>query len=406
VPSNGCTDTYDRRVTLDDDHDPLPTFADVLLRRLGTLQQLFGPAKVGYVQHMQHAERSRMLADHLRGILVLSEARHYAAAFVLARTALEHHLVDRLVFLANRWMVVNDGFKAGDASAEEARLAALKAGTRPDIVRWWYEPKSGSMHVIIRGRYREGHIGRGWTLSPYYFRIDQFDPFAVQKSAQGKVATGFQDPESIAAWAAGSAATWSQHFTYRNLRKNLDINYLLRPRLGVQVDVHYAFLSAYVHGAKKAHELVYGHNIPNNLGDFDHFASELALLYVIVIAAAELEVFGRMAHRSPRLPLHDWHAVTSEVAMARAASNHFWFLSGEPHIYDRIHELDTRTPRPRAGKAFVRPPRLDPLTLDPSEVRYYVNPLDRLVKLHHSYHELMTGQVYESPFDRPDIHGR
>lgn len=390
-------------MTLHDDHDALPTHADVLLRRLAGLQRLFAPAKVGHFQHMRHAERSRILGDHLQGILVLSSAGHYAAAFVLARTALEHHLVDRLVFLANRWMVVNDGIKAANASAEEARLAALKAGTRPDIVRWWYEPKSGSMHVIIRGRYREGHIGRGWTLSPYYFRIDQFDPFTVQQSMQGRVATGFQDPDSIAAWAAESAATWSRHFTYRNLRKNLDINQLLRPRLGVQVDVHYAFLSAYVHGAKRAHDLIYGHNTPSNLGDFDHFASELALLYVIVIAAAELEVFGRMARRSPRLRLHDWTVVWGEVEAARAASSHLWFLSGGPHIYDRIHELDTRTSRPRPGKPFVMPPRLDPLTLDPSEVRYYVNPLDRLLKLHHSYQELMTGQVYQSPFDRPDI---
>jgi hypothetical protein len=390
-------------VTLLDSHGDLPAHVDVLLGRLAGLRRLFAPAKVGHVQHMQHAERARNLADHLQGILVLSSARHYAATFVLARTALEHHLLDRLVFLANRWIVVNDGIKAADALAEEARLAALKAGPRPDIVRWWYEAKSGSMHVIVRGRYREGHIGRGWTLSPYYFRIDQYDPFTVQKSMQGKVATAFQDPESVEAWAAKSAATWSRHFKYRNLRKNLDINQLLRPRLGVQVDVHYAFLSAYVHGAKKAHELVYGHNIPNNVGDFDHFASELALLYVVVIAAAELDVFGRMAQRSPRLPLHDWLVVKSEVAAARAASGHLWFLSDEPHTYDRIHELDTRTTRPRPGVPFVLPARPDPSTLDPSEVRYYVNPLDRLVKLHHSYHELMTGQVYQSPFDRPDI---
>jgi hypothetical protein len=390
-------------VTLLDDHGNLPTHADGLLARLAELNSLITPAKVGHFQHMEHAERARILADHLRAVLALSSARHYAAAFAVVRTALEHHLIDRLVFLANRWMVVNDGIKAADVAAEEARLAALKAGNRPDIIRWWYEPKSGSMHIIIRGRYLEGHIGRGWTLSPYYFRIDQYDPFTVQKSMHGKVATGFQDAESIEAWAAKSAETWSRHFTYRNLRKNLDINYLLRPRLGVQVDVHYAFLSAYVHGAKKAHELVYGHNIPSNVGDFNHCAGELALLYVVAIAAAELEVFGRMAKRSPRLALHDWPAVRSEVAAARAASSHLWFLSGEPNVFDRIHELDTRTPHPHPGVPFVIPARPDPATLDPSEVRYYVNPLERLAKLHHSYHELVTGQVYISPFDRPDI---
>jgi hypothetical protein len=389
-------------MTLRDDHGELPAHAENLLRHLETLGRKLdwgnGPM---HVQHMYHAQRSEVLAEHLRGVIGLASAGHYAAALALSRTALEHHLVDRLVLLATRWIAVQDGFKAKDVSQEAARLAALKASSRPDIQRWWYEPSNGTMNVLYRGIFREGSLGRGMTLSRYYFRLDRYDPFTVHKSVSGKVATPFQDPKAMEKWAAESAEQWNRHFRYRNLRKNLDINWLLRPRLGVQVDVHYAFLSAYVHGAKKAHELIYGHNIPNRLGDLDHFASELSLLYVIVIAAAELEVFGRMARREPRVGLVDWRTVTSEVAAARAATSYFWFLSGEPHMYDRIEEVHSRIPMPPSKIPARR--LVHPTNLDPRRVRYYANPLVRLVKLHHTSQEWATGLVFVSPFDRPDL---
>jgi hypothetical protein len=335
-------------VTLLDDHGPLPSHAEVLLQRLKGLSGLSAPAKVAYHQHMQHAERCRVLGDHLRGVLVLSAGFHYAASFALTRTALEHHLLDRLLFLATRW-IDERGIKAHDVPAEHARLLALKAGPRPDIVRWWYDADLSKMIVLIRGLFLKGSLGRGATLSPYYLRVDEYDPFTVQKKVSSRVATGFRNREAEQKWAAESLRAWREHFTFGQLRKNLDVNRLLIPRLGVQVDVHYAFLSAYVHGVQKAYEQVYSHNIPSKVGDFDHYASELALLYVIAIAAAELEAFGRMVKRAPRLRLLEWPKVEAEIAAARAASSYFWFLSGEPHQYDRIQEVDTRMP-----KAWIR----------------------------------------------------
>ena len=35
--------------------------------------------------------------------MTLSDARRYPSALVV-RTALEHHLIDRLIFFANRWV--------------------------------------------------------------------------------------------------------------------------------------------------------------------------------------------------------------------------------------------------------------------------------------------------------------
>lgn len=393
-------------MTVDDHHGDLPSHGDVLLRRLDGLADLFAPAKVRHGQHMQYAERCRVLGDHLRGVLALSTSRHYAAAFALTRTALEHHLVDRLLFLASRrWEVIKTGIKPADAKTEEARLAALKAGSRADIVRWRYNPTSRTMHVLFRGAFRQGSIGRGWTLSPYYFRVDRYDPFTVHKKVSSRVAMGFHDQDSAAKWAAESLREWHGHFTFEKLRESLDLNHLLRPRLGVQMYVHYYFLSAFVHGVQKAYERVFSPNIPSKVGDFNHYASELALLYVVAIAAAELEVFGRMAKRPPRLRLLEWPAVEAEVATARAASSYFWFLSGEPTMYDRIQQVHSRKPILVGGRPSKRL-RVDPASLRPSRVKYYADPLDRIKDLHQSSTEMWSGQIFQSPFDRADARFR
>ena len=204
-------------------------------------------------------------------------------------------------------------------------------------------------------------------------------------------------------WAEDSAREWHETFTFDRLRANLDVNRLLVPRLSVQVEVHYAFLSAYVHGAQRAYDLVYGHNTPRSLGEFDHYSDELCLLYVIALAAAELELFGRMAKRSPRLQLTDWAAVAREITDARVASEYFWFLSGGPHLHDRIEELHTRMGRRKQPWTL---PRVDPRTLPAHRVRYYLNPLQRLVELHRSSQEFVSGQVFRSPFERADARRR
>lgn len=382
-------------MTQRDDHDPLPTHAEQMLARLETLGSLAIPGRAAHMQHMDHTQRSRQLAGHLRAVMTLIDARRYPSALVVVRTALEHHLTDRLIFLANRW-VETYPIKKEDVPNEEAKLAALMASTRPGIARWWWD--SSGMNVVIRGLYLEGSNGRGATVSPYYFRADDYDPFTGGKKHAGRLAGPFFRAKHRQEWAAEAVRQWFGYFTYEKLRKALDVNRLL-PGQGVQVDVHYSFLSGFVHPSKRGYDAIYGTNFPDRMGSFDHYASELALLYVIVIAAAEIEIYGRMAGRTPRLRLRDWTDVRAEVAAAREASAYFWFLSGGPTMYDRIDEIHTRMGR---LKTPWGPPRDDPNAIKDSAVRYYANPLERLVKMHQSYQEIATGVVYRSPFERSD----
>lgn len=83
---------------------------------------------------------------------------------------------------------------------------------------------------------------------------------------------------------------WERYFVHGRVMKAIEVNSLLRGRQRMQVDIHYGFLSGYAHPSKRGYEAIYGQNHPDRLGAFDHYGSEIALLYVVTIAAAELEI--------------------------------------------------------------------------------------------------------------------
>lgn len=380
-----------------DDHGTLPAHAERLLRRVESLHEQSVHGRSMHLQHVEHAKRAAQLAEHLRGVLALSDAHRYPSALVLVRAALEHHLMDRLVFLATRH-VKTYRMKKDKAAAEMTKLAALQS-TQPDLERWWWE-ESGQLHVVRRGYHSNRSTkGRGQIISPYYFLIDDFAPFTGGKEHAARLASPFWRKKHRQEWAKESAAMWDRYFVHNRVMRAIDVNNLLPGRLRMQVDIHYAFLSGYAHPSKKGYEAFFRHNHPDRMGDFDHYGSEMALLYAITLAAAELEVFMRMCRRHPRLGLLDWHDIASEIRDARIASAYFWFLGGEPQVLDRIDTV--HTPPGEQNPKWGRPSR-DWRKLRPWDVQYYADPLDRLVRLHHSWSEMSSGLTYESPFQRND----
>jgi hypothetical protein len=387
-------------MTHSDDHGALPSHAERMLMRLERVEDLTIHGRTAHMQHMDHAKRVRQLAHHLRAVLLLSDARHYPSALVVVRAALEHHLMDRLIFLANRYVVTYTKVKKVDVPGWNAKLAAAQAGDQPDIATWFWD---SGMNVVYRGLHsNKSKKGRGQTISSYYFQVDNFDPFAGPKKHAGRLAAPFWERRHRQQWADESASAWRHLFRHDAVMKALRVNRLLLGR-HVQVDVHYGFLSGFAHPSKRGYEAIFGGNSPDRMGAFDHYASELLLLYVIVIAAAEIEIYGRMARRNPPLVLRDWDDVQMEVREAQLAASYFWFLSGEPTTFDRIDTVHTPPGhwKPKWGR-----PRVDPTAIRPVRVRYYINPLERLAKLHQSYREMSTGLVYRSPFERPDAFRR
>lgn len=96
------------------------------------------------------------------------------------------------------------------------------------------------------------------------------------------------------------------------------------------------------------------------------------------------------------------------MASAGAAAAHLWFPGDDnPHEYDRVEEANSRGSRwtRRGGGIVPRDQRLAPDELQPRQVRYYRNPLRRLIRMHESFNEL-TGFPYRSPWPRDDARFR
>jgi hypothetical protein len=131
------------------------------------------------------------------------------------------------------------------------------------------------------------------------------------------------------------------------------------------------------------------------------------LLYIVEIAAAEVTALGKMATRAPRLKLADWPSVTAEVKAAKAAAGYFWFPGDVPHEFDRVKEANGRLWHGRKGLPKTFPPKqvIRPDQLRVDQIRYYRNPLRRLIEMHESANEMM-GFSYVSPWPRADARNR
>ena len=149
-----------------------------------------------------------------------------------------------------------------------------------------------------------------------------------------------------------------------------------------------------------AYDMVYGRDRPSGAPRYDHYSSELILLYVVKIASEELKALKRMSRRPPTMRLAGWEGVDARIRLGDELAQHLWFPGDTPpHRYDFVDEANSRGMR---GERLVdRDKRLSPEQLKASQVRYYRNPLVRLIKMHSSFNE-MTGFSSDSPWPRSD----
>lgn len=368
-----------------------------LITELADARRHFAIQRVGHDQHNVYTDRASLLARHLQAVLSLLDHDEYASCFTLLRTALEHHLLDRVYFLATRYRQRYTIRPPLKVSAEHARLAALRTSTRPDILRW--TETKGTFLVTMSGLHESGRVGKPPMLSPYYFAFEEYDPFAGKAQHQAKLLRPFRQLKLQKNAAVEAHRLWKSDFAPTALVRNLLRNRLLTRRQAVQVDTHYAFLSAFTHATKAGYDIAYGLNLPRTRPSYDHYDSELILLYIATLAAMELTILARALRRRPQQRLKGWSDVDRLIEDARLATSHFWFLWGRPQEWDKVQEANLRMGR--GGSPWTKP-RIDPSTITDNQVHYYPNPLARIVELHRNFHEITTGLTFASPFFRAD----
>jgi hypothetical protein len=193
---------------------------------------------------------------------------------------------------------------------------------------------------------------------------------------------------------------WVKTHVHSQMAFLLVLNALLSKREAAHYDVHYSFLSAFTHpvSTKSVYE-VYG-RATEYPPRYDHYASELVLLYLVALGSRELTAFYAGCRREPAVGLRDWEATEEQISAGRASSSHLWLPPDDPPFFDRETDAVNRNrPKPDSAPRPVSAPEVDALPLD--QVRYYSNPLQRLRQLH----ERSRGYpwlLYSSPWPRTD----
>jgi len=144
---------------------------------------------------------------------------------------------------------------------------------------------------------------------------------------------------------------------------------------------------------------VYGRNSQGAVR-YDHYASELSLLYINILACLELQVLEAMAGREPQVAIYRWTQVQTDIQRSRSVADHLWFPDGRPHAFDQVQEANRRGVTAE-GKLVPFTERPRPEDLSDDEVLYYANPLRRLIHMHSGVNEL-TGFAWQSPWYRPN----
>ena len=352
----------------------------------------------GDTQHMDvtdMADRVRGLSIHLDSAVVLAGQFRYEPGLALLRSGLEHCVVDWLVFLGRTMVQRFSG--VDDATWDEWQAARATGADWTTTIRDWTRTKKGDVRTVREGLFSEpDEDGNRSQISIYYFLLGQYRPTLGPPSAQAE--EWAISREELRRMASENEALWRVYLTWSSLLTNLQTNDLVDDLDAGRLAAHYRFLSGYAHPVADQRRSTYGNHALLGWPKYDHYAHEIVLLYAITLASLELRHFIRVIEQQPGPRLANKDDVIRVIESAETASSYFWFLGAHPHAYDTWKAHNEACFRAlRAGGA----PELPPVP-GPEDVPYPADPLQRLVAMHSSANELMTGSSFVSPWPRDD----
>lgn len=396
----------------DEDASLLDT-AHGLLKLLADAEHSLEYGTSQFYPHTEWAHRVAWLHGHLTAACRLLEQHNYAPALALIRVGLEHHLLDRLLFLGDRYAEIREKPAGQSAGEYEAELERLRTAAPPRLAKWSRVRKKSGRYRVVWLSPRFTDAPDQW-LSVYRFVIEEYEPTAGKPRRAGGLRRNFNSLADLREAAERARGYWRTYLKIGRVLENLRLNELINEHEELQLDLHYSFLSGYVHPTGFGYEQLRGNLKFRPAPEYDHFVSELTLLYIIRIATEELRAFheGIWAQRAgTTIPAQT--AIEKALEAADRTTAHFWFIGhSRPHEWDRVRSVDDVMYLAAGGDDEVDTAKLfamktiDPASLGPDEITYEPNPLERLIRLHGDGGEFMTGTRYRSPFPRRDSRNR
>lgn len=388
-------------VTADDAHAELRAVWGRLERRLrgrrDNSNMDFGDDTF-HVEFGDKANRVASLGRYLDSAIQLSERHLYGPAFTVLRSGLEHAAFDWLVFLGDTY--VERMRSVSDETWEDWQREREAGADWAANIHTWTRTKKGDVTIRWRGLLSTpDEHGNQEKLSIYYFLIDEYDGLLGKPADQED--DGFLTKDELRRRASENEARWFVYLRWSALVENLEENGLIDAADSGRLSVHYRFLSSYAHPVTNSDLRLYGRNLDGANPHYDHYASELVLLYAIAIAALELRTYSQGVKERLDAEIADHEGTTDDLRAADQVAGHFWFLGENPHPRDHHDEANRRSIRQlREGSdESIAVPKT-------GEVAFPRDPLSRLVRQHASSYGRVAGNEYISPWPRSDASGR
>jgi hypothetical protein len=215
-------------------------------------------------------------------------------------------------------------------------------------------------------------------------------------------ATGIIGVDQLEEHAQRNAMLHSRYLKWEAILRNLVLNDLIAEEHWAQLEVHYRWLSAFAHATQTGYDLIErecGHPSWGKRGR-SHLLGELALLYAATFAVDELQWFCEFVDkRAHMIELSNRTAIDRSISQVRALTGYFWWPGSSPDDFDRVTEANHRAWKayqPGEGDGWPSPP--DPASLADADIGYYVDPYDRLKRMHEGFNEITTGLGYSPPW--------
>ena len=384
-------------VTLEDDHrDLVHAWANLGAELLRLQDRLVWSNGAQHLNISEAAGRPRLLHRYADSAIALAARDRYEPAFALIRTSLEQMVFDWLLFSGRTYRQVEE-----KVSAETwERWLAARRDREPwtHSIRDWARDKRARVTIIFVGPFDEtGQLPESGA-NFYHYLLETYDP-TVGKPVHAR-ATGFASKDDNRKRAKANEAHYRLNLSWSSLKESLLENQLASKRDADLLDLHYTFLSGYVHPISDRTAATYGQRwMPETW--FDHYSSELVYLFAIAIGAAELDHFLHSINTKRSLvTLDDENAVVRVIEESLAASSHFWFLGNNANEYDWCRAMNDLVMQHSAASPVDWRTARD--IHGPVRIPYPTDPLKRLIGMHSHIVDFVLPHRFMSPWPRSD----
>ena len=347
------------------------------------------PKEVNWSGHGADKYNQDILIDFSYQMSLLSTVKElvmknrYIESFIVLRSVFEHYFLYKLI---SNGIIYPQRIDIGKMSCSEFSEKADKLIQEGKIVNYEY-------HGRISILFRKGLKDKSNRIIPiYYFMYQNYDP--IKRYVEPLFT--FRSLDAISDITKALIEKQKDIHYYNNfqrgVKKGLLINEMVTQQEWDRIIVHYNFLSIFTHVCYKGiKEIEYERICPNmdsfeKLRKFDHYLSELILLYTLRLIEYYLKVI--LNNKNKTWSLSDANKIKSYLKKLEKKISYFWFIFEDPHEFDILkHEEDIWIYKKRKNYPPKKP------------INYYRDPLERLRKMHRSIQYLDIGKLYRTPFE-------